>query len=167
MHLRHVLRRLLHAPMFTGLTVVTLALGIGANTAIFSVVEGVLLKPLPYPYSQDLISVSHTAPGVNLTDAGAAPFLYFTYRDESRTLQDIGMWREGTDSVTGLAEPEEVRALDVTDGTLPVVGAQPMLGRGFTARDDSAGAPETVILTIRTGKIASAAILQPSAAALW
>src|SRR5579863_5207826 len=147
MHLRHVLRRLLHSPMFTGLTVITLALGIGANTAIFSVVEGVLLKPLPYPHSQDLIAVNHTAPGVSLTDAGAAPFLYFTYRDESTTMQEVGMWREGTDSVTGLAEPEEVRTLDVTEGTLPVIGAQPILGRGFSAKDDSPGAPETVILS--------------------
>ena len=133
MRLRHVLRRLLHSPMFTGLTVLTLALGIGANTAIFSVIEGVLLKPLPYPNSQDLISVNHSAPGVNLTDAGAAPFLYFTYREEGRTFQDIGLWQNDTDSVTGLAEPEEVRTVHVTDGLLPLLGAQPFVGRTFTA----------------------------------
>jgi len=133
--------------MFTGLTVVTLALGIGANTAIFSVIEGVLLKPLPYPNSQDLISVNHSAPGVNLTDAGAAPFLYFTYREEGRTFQDIGAWQNDTDSVTGLAEPEEVRTVHVTDGLLPLLGAQPILGRSFSAKDDSPGTPETVILT--------------------
>jgi hypothetical protein len=73
MRLRHILRRLAHSPMFTVLTVATLALGIGANTAIFSVIEGVLLKPLPYPNSHELISVNHSAPGVNMMNAGAAP----------------------------------------------------------------------------------------------
>jgi predicted permease len=133
--------------MFTGLTVITLALGIGANTAIFSVIEGVLLKPLPYSNSQDLISVNHSAPGVNMTEAGAAPFLYFTYREEGRTFQDIGVWQNDTDSVTGLAEPEEVRTVHVTDGLLPLLGTQPVIGRTFTVKDDTPGTPETVILT--------------------
>src|SRR5580700_745615 len=122
MRLKHVLRRLMRSPMFTVVTVVTLAIGIGANSAIFSVIEGILLKPLPFPNSEDLISVSHSAPGVNLTDAGAAPFQYFTYRDEGRTFQDIGLWRRDSGSVTGLAEPEEVDCLEVTDGVLSILG---------------------------------------------
>ena len=88
-------------PVFTGITVLTLALGIGANTAIFSVIEGVLLKPLPYPRSDELVALDHAAPGVNLPQAGAAPFQYFTYREEGRVFQDVGLWNTGTVSVTG------------------------------------------------------------------
>ena len=66
---------------------------------------------------------------MNLPSAGAAPFLYFTYREEGRVFQDVGLWNTGTVSVTGLAEPEEVPTLFVTDGVLPMLGAQPMLGR--------------------------------------
>jgi len=133
--------------MFTIITVVTLALGIGANAAIFSVLEGVLLKPLPYPDPNRLIAVDHAAPGVNITSAGMAPFLYFTYRGQSRTLQDIGMWTGDSLSVTGLAEPAQVPGIDVTGGVLPILGVQPVLGRLFTPKDDSPGSPRTVILS--------------------
>jgi len=147
MGLRHVLRRLIRSPVFTGVTVLTLAIGIGANTAIFSVIEGVLLRPLPYLHPEQLIAVDHSAPGVSLKSTGAAPFLYFTYRDEARTLRDVGIWRSNTVSVTGLAEPEDVRSLQVSDGVLSILGVQPELGRAFTRKDDSPDTPETVILT--------------------
>src|SRR6266404_1957188 len=147
MAFRHILRRLRQSPTFTAITVVTLALGIGANAAIFSVLEGVLLKPLPYPDPDRLIAVDHAAPGVNITSAGMAPFLYFTYRDENRTLQDIGMWNGDSLGVTGLAEPEQVPGIDVTDGVLPMLGAQPLIGRLFSPKDDSPGSPRTVILS--------------------
>jgi putative ABC transport system permease protein len=142
-----VLRRLARMPLFTGVAVLTLAIGIGANTAIFSVVEGVLLKPLPYPRSDELVAVDHAAPGVNLPRAGAAPFQYFTYREEGLVFQDVGLWNTGTVSVTGLAEPEEVTTLFVTDGVLPMLGVQPLLGRVFSRTDDAPGTPETVVLT--------------------
>ena len=106
-----------------------------------------LLKPLPYPRSDELVTIDHGAPGLNLPSAGAAPFLYFTYREDSRTFQDVGLWGTGTVSVTGLAEPEEVPTLFVTDAVLPMLGAQPMLGRMFSKADDAAGSPETVVLT--------------------
>jgi predicted permease len=142
-----VLRSLARMPGFTAVAALTLAIGIGANTAIFSVIEGVLLKPLPYPRSDELVALDHAAPGVNIDRAGAAPFLYFIYREEGRVFQDVGLWNTGTSSVTGLAEPEEVRTLVVTDGVLPMLGAQPMLGRVFTRSDDAPGTPETVVLT--------------------
>jgi putative ABC transport system permease protein len=147
MRLNQLLRSLARMPVFTGITVLTLALGIGANTAIFSVIEGVLLKPLPYPRSGELVTLDHAAPGVNLAHAGAAPFQYFTYREDGRVFQDVGLWDTGTVSVTGLAEPEEVPALFVTDGILPMLGAQPLLGRVFTRTDDTPSSPETVVLT--------------------
>src|SRR5947199_1618572 len=104
--LRQVLRRLARAPMFAAVALLTLAIGIGANTAIFSVVEGVLLKPLPFAHPDELMVVDHAAPGVNMKSVGAAAFLYFTYRDETRAFKDIGMFESDTVSVTGLAEPE-------------------------------------------------------------
>src|SRR5262245_50979069 len=146
MRLNQILRRLLHAPMFTAIAVATLAIGIGANTAIFSVAEGVLLKPLPFPHSEQLVVVDHAAPGVNLNSVGAAPFLYFTYRDEARVFQDMGLWTPDTASVTGLAQPEEVRSLIVTEGVLPILGVRPAIGRPFSKKDDEPGSPETVIL---------------------
>ena len=147
MPLKPILRRLARAPVFSGIAILTLALGIGANTAIFSVIQGILLKPLPYPRSAELVTIDHGAPGINLPSAGAAPFLYFTYREQGRTFQDVGLWNTGTVSVTGLAEPEEVPTLFVTDAVLPLLGAQPALGRLFSRTDASAGAPETVVLT--------------------
>ena len=147
MRLKQVIRSLARMPFFTGVAVLTLAIGIGANTAIFSVIEGVLLKPLPYPRSEELVVVSHTAPGIKLPHVAAAPFLYFTYRDEARVFQDVGLWRTGTVSVTGLGDPEEAPALFVTDGVLPMLGLAPVLGRVFSRTDDSPAGPETVVLT--------------------
>ena len=82
---------------------------------------------------------------MNLPHTGAAPFLYYTYREDGRVFQDVAMWTSDTVSVTGIAEPEEVRAVDVTDGLLPMFGATPSLGRLFTKQDDSPGAADTVI----------------------
>jgi predicted permease len=147
MRIHQLVRSLARMPAFTSVAVLTLAIGIGANTAIFSVIEGVLLKPLPYPHPDELVVLDHDAPGVNITHAGAAPFQYFTYREEGRVFQDVGLFDRGTVSVTGAGEPEEVRTLFVTDGILPMLGAQPMLGRVFSKRDDSPGTPETVVLT--------------------
>ena len=146
MRFKHVVRRLARSPLFAGITVLTLAIGIGANSAIFSVIDGILLKPLPYPQPESLIALNHTAPGVNFTDAGIAPFLYFTYREEGRSFQDVGMWQDDTGSITGLAEPEEVPCEDVTASLLPLLGVQPALGRWFSEKDAAPGAPRTVIL---------------------
>jgi predicted permease len=145
--LNQVFRRLGRAPTFTAVTLITLAIGVGANTAIFSVLDGVLLKPLPYPQAGDLVGVWHTAPGLNIKELSASPSTYFIYRDQSRTLQDIGLYTGDSVNVTGVAEPEQVRALLVTDGVLPILGVSPMLGRWFTRKDDSPGSPDTVILT--------------------
>src|SRR5499427_10452336 len=122
MRLNQILRRLLQLPGFTTIAVLTLAIGIGANTAIFSVIEGVLLKPLPFPQPDQLVVPDQSAPGVGLQRTGGAPFLYFTFREDARVFQDVAMWRSDTESITGLAEPEEVRSLVVTDGLLPILG---------------------------------------------
>jgi putative ABC transport system permease protein len=146
-HLKQVFRRLAHAPLFTVITLITLAAGVGGNTVVFSVLEGVLLKPLPYPKPNELIGVWHTAPGINITDLNMAPSNYFIYREQNQSFQDIGIYNRDAVSITGVAEPERLEALDVTDGTVPLLGIPPMLGRSFTRQDDSPGAPDTVMIT--------------------
>src|SRR5258707_11472488 len=145
--LKQILRRLGRAPLFTVITLVTLAAGVGANTVVFSVLEGVLLKPLPYPKPDELIGVWLTAPGIQLKEFELSPSDYFIFREQNRTLQDLGLYAGDSVSLTGVADPEQVRALRVTDGTLPLLGIPPLLGRSFTKQDDSPGAPETAILT--------------------
>ncbi len=136
-------------PVFTVVALITLALGIGANTAIFSVINGVLIKPLPYPNSDELVGVWHVAPGIPSIggNLNCSPTMYFTYRDENRTFQQFGLWSGGGASVTGLAEPEQVRALYVTYGALDALAVQPTSGRLFSRADDTPGTPQTVILS--------------------
>src|SRR5436309_7385310 len=146
MRLRHILRRLWKFPVFTAVAVLTLGIGIGANAAVFSIVDGILLKPLPYKNADELIALDHDAPGLGLKNTGSAPFLMFTYADQSRTFDHIGLWRTSTASSTGVGDPEEVRTIQATEGAMRALGIGPMLGRTFTPQDDAPGSPETVIL---------------------
>jgi predicted permease len=150
--LRYGLRMLRLNPMFTVVALLTLAIGIGANTAVFSVVNSVLLKPLPYPQAEQLVGVWQAAPGA----AGLAnfssglrlsPSMYFTYAEQNRTFQALGVWIRGTASVTGLAEPEQVRVVFVSDGTLQALNVQPALGRWLGQADQAPGGLETVMLS--------------------
>jgi predicted permease len=143
--LKHVLRRLGSFPAFTAITVATLAIGIGANSAIFAVIENVLLKPLPFPDSAQLVDLGHDAPGIGF-HGRSAPFLYFIYGEQSRSFQSVGLWRENSNNLTGLAEPEHVRSLELTSEVLPMVGVQPLLGRLFSTADTAPGAPLTAML---------------------
>ena len=145
--LRQVLRRLVRAPFFTAITVLTLAVGIGGTAAIFSVLEGVLLKPLSYSHSEDLVAVVLTGPGIGLKEVSLSPSTYFILREQSRTFQDIGLYGGAALNITGAGEPEHVSGLAVTDGILSILGISPMLGRSFTRADDSPGSPDTVMLT--------------------
>ena len=142
-----VLRRLRRAPLFTAIALITLAVAVGANTVIFSVVNGVLLKPLSYPNPDRLFAVDHSSQQMGFKKMGIAPSIYFVYREQNTTLADIGAYDEDELDVTGAGAPEHVRVLDVTDGTLPLLGVSPALGRSFTRHDDSPGAAQTVVLT--------------------
>jgi len=144
---RQMARRFSRTPMFTAITLITLAVAVGANCVIFSVVEGVLLKPLPYPHPEQLIGVWHHAPGIGFEDLNMAPFLYFIDREQNKTLQDIGVYNGDSMNVTGVGEPEHIQGLDVSDGTLPLLDVVPALGRLFTRADDTPGAPQTVLLS--------------------
>ena len=143
---RRVVHGLSRAPLFASVAIVTLAVGIGANTAIFSVVHAVLLKPLPFDQPERLVGVWHTAPGMNIPLLNQGPATYLTYREENRVFEQIGLWDNVSVSVTGRGEPERVEALRVSDSTLPALRQQAVLGRGFTPDDDSPRTPERVIL---------------------
>ncbi len=145
--LKQVIRRLGRAPLFTAITLITLASGIGANAVIFSVLEGVLLKPLPYPKPNELVGVWLSAPGINITDLNISPSTYIVLREQSQSFQDIGVYADDSVSVTGIGEPEQVQGVDVTDGMLPILGASPALGRTFNRADDMPGAPDTVMIS--------------------
>lgn len=145
--LKQLIRRLGKAPLFTAVTLITLAIGIGANTAVFSVVDGVLLKPLSYPQADRLVGVWYHVPGIDIENMPMAPFLYFIEREQSTVFEDIGVYQGDSLSVTGIGEPEHVSGLDVTDGTLPLLGAKPVLGRLFTRQDDTPAAPQTILIS--------------------
>jgi putative ABC transport system permease protein len=147
--LRYALRGLRHHPSFTATALLTLALGIGANTAIFGVIDSILIRPLPYPHAEALVGVWHTAPGFQAfgENLNCTPSMYFTYREQNRTFQQFGVWSSNGASVTGTAEPELPRALLVTYGVLNTLGVPPLLGRWFSEADDTPGTAETVILT--------------------
>src|SRR5271170_5618821 len=120
---RYGLRMLGRNPVFTVVGLLTIAIGIGANAAVFSVVNSVLLKPLNYPKAEELVSLHQTAPGAaGLADFEnglfLSPSMYFTYAGQNRSFQSLGVWDTGTANVTGLAEPEQVRVLAVSDGVL-------------------------------------------------
>ena len=148
-HVRRILRRLLRTPGFTIVVVGTLALGIGANTAIFTVVNNVAIQPLPYPDADELVAIWHTAPGVSGLAGllNPSPSMYFTYRDENKTFEHIGLWANRGSAVTGVGEPEQVRTVVVTYGTLDALNVPPLLGRWFSPDDDSPESERTVVLS--------------------
>jgi putative ABC transport system permease protein len=146
---RITLRMLRKSPGFTLAAILTLALGIGATTAVFSVVNGVLLRPLPYPQPDALIGIWHSAQfqGVTSNNVRLSSTMYLTYREHNRTFAEFGLWRTTQASVIGRGDPEQVPALIVTYGTLPAVGVPPAIGRWFSEADDTPATPETAILT--------------------
>lgn len=145
--LSYAWRSLRRAPGFTLAAILTLGLGLGATTAIFSVVYGVLLKPLPYPHEDRLVSLSHAAPGIGAEDIGIAAPQWILYRDEARAFDAIGLWAGGTTSIAGVDGPEEIRRLTVTLDALEALGVQPVLGRWFSAEEDRSGGSGVVLLT--------------------
>jgi len=146
---RHALRTLPRRPAFTFATVLTLALGIGATTAIFSVVYSVLIKPLPYPSSNELVRIRHSALALDTADLQSASSMYLTYRKENRTFAEIGFFSNGGETLTSPEGTERVRSLRVTFGVLQALGVQPLRGRWFTEQEHGPAAegPDPVILS--------------------
>jgi putative ABC transport system permease protein len=150
--LRYAARGLWRSPLFTLVALLTLAIGCGTNTAIFSVVDGVLLKPLPYPDPDRLVAVWHTAPGApGLTDVSGglrlSPSMLVTYQDESRSFARIGMWVEGSASVTGIGDPEQVSSIAMMGDVLQALEVPPLLGRWLEAGDEVPSSASHVMLS--------------------
>jgi predicted permease len=150
--LNFALRRLRKSPGFAATVLLTLAIGIGANTTVFSVVNGVLLKPLPYPDSGQLVSLWLNAPGAG----GLANFsnglqlsasMYFTFSEQNRSFQSMGIWFPSNASVTGVAEPEQVRSEMISDGVLQTLDVAPAAGRWFDQADQDPQGGKTVMLS--------------------
>lgn len=146
---RYGLRALRHNPVFTVVALLTIAIGIGANTAVFSVVNSVLLRPLNYPHSEQLVALRQLAPGA----AGLASFadglllspsMYYTYAEHNRSFQSMGVWTTGTANITGLGEPEQIRVALVSDGVLQALGTPPVLGRWLNAQDQVPQGSQTI-----------------------
>lgn len=149
---RNGLRALRRNPTFTAVALLTLAIGIGANTAVFSVVNSVLLDPLAYPEPEQLAAVSHNAPGaeglVNVSGGlRLSASMFVTYSEQNRTLQAMGVWYAGATTVTGLAEPEQVRTVFESAGALQALSVPPMLGRWLSQADHAPGGPATVMIS--------------------
>jgi predicted permease len=145
-------RGLLRSASFTIIAVATLAIGIGATTAVFSVVDGVLLKPLPYPQSDRLVALWHDAPGApGLTAvAGGLPMslsMLVTYREHNRSFDNVGLWSVAVGNVTGRGEPEQIDRALVTGQTLAAFGVPPLLGRWIDERDEAESAPTVALLS--------------------
>lgn len=150
--LRFGLRMLRKNPGFTAVALLTIAIGIGANAAVFSVVNSVLLKPLNYPKPEELVALHQIAPGAaGLADFETglllSPSMYVTYAEQNRTFQSLGVWVPDAASVTGLAEPEQVRLVDVSDGVLQALGVPPEVGRWLSAEDQLPRGPQRVMLS--------------------
>lgn len=148
---RHGVRALARTPSFTAVVLLTLAIGIGATTAVFSLVNSVVLKPLPYPNAHQLVALWHTAPGAtgmgNLaSDLRLSAAMYFTYADHNRTFSSIGVWFASTATVTGAGDPEQVRAVRVSDGVLQALGVPAALGRALGPADQVPGAAARTVM---------------------
>jgi predicted permease len=143
--LRYAARVFSKQPAFAAAAVLTLALGIGATTAIFSVVYGVLLKPLPFHEPERLVSLQQIAPHGAGTNQGRGTYL--TYRENHQVFEGIGAWDPTEVSITGGGDPERVQGLLVSASLLPLLRVQPVLGRAFSAEDDTPGATPRVLLT--------------------
>jgi putative ABC transport system permease protein len=139
-------RSLRRTPGLSAAVIATLAIAIGATTAVFAIVNGVLLEPLPYPNPAALVALTHRS-AADTTDIPSAPYLYFTFREQNRTLDSIGLWRTFNSTITGLERPEQVRTVGMTSDVLTVLGIAPLAGRSFSRADEDPGSPPTAILT--------------------
>lgn len=150
--LKFVIRRLRKSPGFTATVLLTLAIGIGANTAVFSVIDSVLLKPLAYPDSGRLAALILAAPGAEgMADFSSglhiSPSMYLTFSDRNRTFQSMGVWTPGISNVTGVAQPEEVQTVMISGGLLETLGVGPTAGRWFSDADQDPRGAKTVMLS--------------------
>ena len=137
--LRYAARMMRKAPAFTISVVVTVALGIAANTAIFSVVNGVLLKPLPFVAPDRLFQVAEKNDTLHLPRFGASVLNYLSWRERTQTFDQLGAIGFGTFNLSGAGEPEQLTGSRISPSVLPILGLAPIAGRGFLDGEDAPG----------------------------
>ncbi|MEO8467601.1 MAG: ABC transporter permease [Gammaproteobacteria bacterium] len=162
----YALRGMRRNVTFTVVVVLTLGLGVGANTAVFSVLDSVLLKPLSYPRAEELVALRQIAPGAEGSASSAAalrlsPSMYLTYAENNRVFQSLGVWVATQSTVTGVAEPEQIRIIGISDGLLPALDVPPAAGRWLLAVDqDGATRPPPSVFKAYTTVMLSYAYWQ-------
>src|SRR6266576_1082891 len=145
--LRYAVRMLIKNPAFTAVAVVTLALGIGANTAIFSVVNAVLLRPLPFRDPTRLVRVYSEFPTMQLRKFWLSPPGLLDIQKEAKSWEAIGAWAPGGQNVGTSNEPLRVTSSAITRGLIETLGVQPVLGRNFAAEEDAPGGPNAALIS--------------------
>ena len=145
--LRYGARTLLKKPGFTIVAVITLALGIGANTAIFSVVNAALLRPLPYPEADRLVLIWGRLPGHGVQRLNVSLPEYLEYRDRMRSFAAVAVYGQSNFNFTGRGEPERLVGMLASANLFPILGVAPMLGRNFLPEEDRTGHEQVVILS--------------------
>src|SRR5688572_27887174 len=143
----YAFRNLRKSPGYALVTILTLALGIGANTAIFSVVNGVILKPLPYPKPEQLVFISSQFPTLGFDQFWVSVPEYIEFRDRNQSFQGVGGYRAGAVNLGTQDQPRRVNSALVTPELLPVLGVQALRGRLFTKEDSLPGAEDVAILS--------------------
>jgi predicted permease len=145
--LRFALRGFARDPGFTAAAVLSLAIGVGANTAIFSVTSALLLNPLPYQDAGRLVILWNRSPGLGITEDWFSTAQYFDIQRGHQGFEQVAIAYGANDNLTGDGEPERVGAIRVSSNVLPMLGAQPAIGRLFTPQDDVPGAAGVAVLT--------------------
>ena len=147
---RYGARLLRKSPGFTAVAVLTLALGIGANTAVFSVIERVLLRPLPYAHPEELVRISNSYQP-NFTELGLSPGDYQDWKRDAQSFSNMGAFTEVPKgfNLTGTGDPQRIVAAYATSSLFPTLGVQPLAGRTFVEEEDKPSGPAVVLLTER------------------
>src|SRR5215813_5557399 len=145
--LRYAVRTLTRTPGVTFVIVASLAIGIGANTAIFSVVNGLLLKPLPYPDPDRLAVLWLRSPGINIPQDWPSPGQYIDIQNENRSFEEMSISQGGSGTLLGLDQPERVDALRTSSTLFHLLGARPLYGRLLLPEEDVPGKPAVAILS--------------------
>jgi predicted permease len=148
--MRYALRTLAKSPAYAAVTILTLALGIGANTAIFSVVNGVMLKPLPYPRPERLMFITSTFPGLGFDRFWVSLPEWAEFKERSKSFQRVGAYRDGSVNLGTPERPRRVNSMIVTPELLDVLGVAPIRGRLFTDADALPGAEDVGIISFAT-----------------
>ena len=140
-------RILVKSPRFTSVAVLSLAIGIGANTAIFSVTNALLLRPLPYKDAERLVILWNRSPGLNVEQDWFSPGQYLDIRAENKVFENVAATIDSSFNLTGQGIPERVEGARVSSSLFPLLGTQPLMGRVFTADEDEQGKPTTAVLS--------------------